>query len=422
MIRTLRLSLLLLLLVAAFSITNDSSTFAKQNSPKKGVTCKELGKTSGLLTCVKNGSKKTWQKIFLGSPAEKFPIEGSNCSNPGITTLGTLSTKYTGEVTCVKSKGILGGSYLWASKAGWTYESASSNPSKKLLAEAWRSITEMPAAKSKINVVYHIEPGVNPELVSIYKVQQEKFLEKFGDYLEPNLPFHTVISISIDFLQKTNKEIDKSIPGYSEWFSMSYAENRFNEALNKKLSGYPYASKKDVCAKSINSNYRETCEKLNGYVSGLLAYPNYTLFGYENTFPSAELFELVQERIANNHFAWPGWLRSGGPAFIASALIPNSELLSTLGGPLNPIPDVRKNQIAFDFNEVESHSSSDKYSIGRYANGYLIGTYGINEYMRFLSRISSGSNWESELSKFSGMSKSEFYSKLSDFIVLSNKS
>jgi hypothetical protein len=42
--------------------------------------------------------------------------------------------------------------------------------------------------------------------------------------------------------------------------------------------------------------------------------------------------------------------------------------------------------------------------------------------MRFLSRISSGSNWESELSKFSGMSKSEFYSKLSDFIVLSNKS
>lgn len=397
--------------------------FAKQNNVAAGNSCAKFGEFKNGFSCVKFKQKLLWKKITLIDSTKKYPTEGTPCDLPGYRVLGFNIVKNLDELNCIKTNQIVDAKNFWVSKSAITFGKAQLNSSNKILADAWKSIFMMPQAKSKIEVIYHIEPGANQEVVQYYKTQQERFLEKFGDYFNSSLPFHTVISISLEFLEKTNKEIDSSISGYSNWFSYRYAENKFNEALRNRTFGYPYASKKEMCADSINSNYRNPCSKLNGYVSGILLYPNYQAFGGEITNPSHELFELVQMNINENIFDWPAWLRSGGPAFISSALISNTEILNLFGGVLNAVPDVKMNQDFFDFNLVESdHQNQDKYSMGRYANGYLIGKYGIDNYMKFLANISSGNNWENELEKLTNLKKADFYSQLNKFIFERNKS
>ena len=109
--------------------------------------------------------------------------------------------------------GIIGVKAHWKSNQ-WTYKKTLSDPTRSVIANAWKSIVSMPKASSQFNVVYHIEDGVNQEVVNIYKKKQDLFLQYFGGYFDSKLPFHTVISNSWVFLITENQKIDSQIPGY----------------------------------------------------------------------------------------------------------------------------------------------------------------------------------------------------------------
>jgi hypothetical protein len=109
-------------------------------------------------------------------------------------------------------------------------------------------------------------------------------------------------------------------------------------------------------------------------------------------------------------------LRSGGPAFVGSVIATDTEVLSTKGGVLNPIPDIPKGRFNFDLSRAEDQSNQEKYTYGRYANAYLIGNNGITSYLKFLKDASDGTNWEQAMVANFGLDKKTFYKNFSDYM------
>ena len=410
-------------LIAFFSILSlvlTLPTFPVNAAPKKvvikeGASCKVFGQVSKKLQCVSVNRKIIWQELTLTEGSKIYPNEGSECFRENVIVLGKLLTSELDKLECVWDNGIIGSKAHWKSNQ-WTYKKALSDPTRSVIASAWKSMVSMPKASNQFSVVYHIEDGVNQEVVNIYKKRQEIFLQYFGSYLDSKLPFHTVISNSWAFLLSENQKIDSQIPGYSKWFSESHNKKYWEIAKSKNAAGYPYASKKDVCSYTIDSNFNTKCPKLEGYVTGILLYPGYKSSGSEVPMPGHEAFELVQEAIASNHFAWPAWLRSGGPAFVGSVIATDTEVLSTKGGVLNSIPDIPKGRFNYDLTKAEDQLNQEKYTYGRYANAYLIGNNGMTSYLKFLKDASDGTNWEQAMVANFGLDKKTFYKNFSDYM------
>jgi len=390
-------------------------------SPKKIIVkefspCPTFGKISKSLSCVKVNGKNIWWSITITEKSKKYVTESSECFYfLNILVLGITKSGELGQLECVWDNGIIGSKAHWKSNQ-WTYKNALSDGTRSIIANGWKSIVSMPKSKNKFTITYHIESGVNEDVVKIYKENQDLFLQYFGDYFDPNLPFHTVISNSLDYLYSENQKIDSQIPGYSKWFSETNSKRMWERARDQKSGGYPYASKKDVCSYTIDSNFNLPCPKLNGYVTGILLYPDYKLSGGEVASPAHEAFELVQENLANNHFAWPAWLRSGGPSFIGSVIATKTDLLSVKGGVLNPMPDIPKGPLKYDLTKAEDGFNQEKYTYGRYANAFLIGKYGITSYLKFLKDSSEGTNWEKALNENFGFDKPTFYKNFEEFL------
>lgn len=411
-------SVLKLLLVVIVILMPTSASYAAPKKPilKEGVSCPTFGKIFKKMQCVNVNGKNIWQSITLTNGSKIYPNENSECFFfKNIIVLGKAASGDLIQLECVWDNGIIGSKAHWISNQ-WTYKKALNDLSRSVIANAWKSIVSMQRSKNQFNIVYHIENGVNQEVVDIYKKRQQLFLQYFGDYLDPKLPFHTVISSSWEYLISENLKIDSEIPGYSKWFSESHNKKYWERAKAQRGPGYPYASKKDVCSYTIDSNFKIPCPKIDGYVTGILLYPNYKILGDEVAMPAHEAFELVQESLANNHFAWPGWLRSGGPAFIGSVIATDTDVLSVKGGVLNPTPNIPKGRINYDLTKAEDQFNQEKYSYGRYANAYLIGNNGISSYLKFLKDASEGTNWEQALKMNFGIDKSTFYKNFEEFL------
>ncbi len=402
-----------LAIIFPFSYANAAP---KKMAVKEGSTCPIFGKTSKNLFCTLVNGKNIWQSITLTGKSKKYPSEGSECFFfKNIIVLGITQSGELGQLECVWDNGIIGSKAHWKSNQ-WTYNKALGNSTRSVIANGWKSIVSMPKSNNKFNIIYHIENGVNEDVVQIYKENQILFLQYFGDYFDPKLPFHTVISNSWEYLIDENQKIDSQIPGYSKWFSETHNKKYWERAKSQKSVGYPYASKKDVCSYTIDSNFNSPCPKLEGYVTGILLYPGYKPFGDEVAMPAHEAFELVQERLASNHFAWPAWLRSGGPSFIGSVIATKTDILSVKGGVLNPIPNIPKGPIRYDLTKAEDLFNQEKYSYGRYANAMLIGNNGITSYLKFLKDASDGTNWEKALKDNFGFDKQTFYKNFEEFL------
>ena len=405
-------------LAALFLFVNStvpSNAAAKKSANKEGTTCKVFGQLYKKLQCVTLNGKNSWQEITLTNGSKKYPNEGSECFRENVIVQGYLSSREIGQLQCEWDNGIIGSKAHWKSNI-WTYKKSLKDPTRSVIANAWMSIVAGKQSSNDFNIVYHVEDGVNQDVVAIYKKRQELFLKYFGDYFDSKLPFHTVISNSWEYLLSENLKIENQIPGYSKWFSQVHNKRFWESAKSQKTSGYPYASKKDVCSYTIDSSFSTKCPKLDGYVTGILLYPGYKLIGDENAMPGQEAFELIQETIASNHFAWPAWLRSGGAAFVGSVIATDTEALSVKAGVLNPIPNIPRGRSGYDLSKAENQSSQDKYTYGRYANAFLIGNNGFSSYMNFLKDASNGTNWEEALSANFGIDKKTFYKNFSDYI------
>lgn len=388
----------------------------KKTIIKEGAACPAFGEIAKKLHCANVNGKNIWQSITLTGGSKMYPSENSECFfSKNIIVRGVSQSGELTQLECIWDNGIIGSKAHWISNA-WTYKKALNDKTRSVIANGWKSIVSMPKSNNKFNIIYHIETGANEEIVKIYKENQEIFLQYFGDYFDPKLPFHTVISNTWEYLTSENFKIDSQIPGYSKWFSETHNRKYWERAKSTKNSGYPYASKKDVCSYTIDSNFNFPCPKLEGYVTGILLYPGYKVFGDEVAMPAHEAFELVQENLAKNHFAWPGWLRSGGPAFIGSVIATKSEILSVKGGVLNPIPNIPRGRIRYDLTNAEDIFNQEKYSYGRYANALLIGNNGITTYLKFLKDASEGTNWEKALKENFGVDKSTFYKDFEEFL------
>lgn len=408
-------NLLLILILLSVNI-NVSTAASKKILVKEGLSCPIFGNVSKKLYCANVNGKNIWQSITLTNGSKIYPNEGSECFfNKNIIILGKSNSGDLIQLECIWDNGIIGSKAHWTSNL-WTYKKSLNDNTRSVIANAWKSVISMQKSKNQFNIIYHIESGVNQEVVEVYKKRQNLFLQYFGDYLDPKLPFHTVISNTWEYVLNENKKIDLEIPGYSNWFSESHNKKYWEFAKAKRGVGYPYASKKDVCSYTIDSNFSSPCPKIDGYVTGILLYPNYKFVGDEVAMPAHEAFELVQESIAKNHFAWPGWLRSGGPAFIGSVIATDTEVLSVKGGVLDPIPNIPKGRIRYDLSKAEDIFNQEKYSHGRYANAFLIGNHGINSYLKFLKDASEGTNWEQALKENFGFDKSTFYKTFEDFL------
>jgi hypothetical protein len=402
--------------LAIFFPFTSATAAPKKMTVKEGASCPIFGKTSKNLFCTIVDGKNIWQSITLSGKSKKYPSESSECFFfKNIIVLGVTQAGELGQLECVWDNGIIGSKAHWKSNQ-WTYKKALSDNTRGVIANGWKSIVSMPKSNNKFNITYHIENGVNEDVVQIYKENQNIFLQYFGDYFDPKLPFHTVISNSWEYLISENQKIDSQIPGYSKWFSETHNKKYWERAKSQKSVGYPYASKKDVCSYHIDSNFNSPCPKLDGYVTGILLYPGYKLFGDEVAMPAHEAFELVQESIANNHFAWPAWLRSGGPSFIGSVIATKTDILSVKGGVLNPIPNIPKGPLRYDLTKAEDLFNQEKYSHGRYANAMLIGNNGITSYLKFLKDASDGTNWEKAMKDNFGFDKLTFYKNFEEFL------